>query len=54
MEDDDDVKFLSAQIGKMRNSTKVKILGINKTALLTKIAIGKKRWDVSIRKRWVI
>lgn len=37
-----------AHIRKIKNTIKVKILAIDKTALLTKTVIGKKELDVSI------
>lgn len=37
----------------MKNITKVKTLTINKTSLSTKVAVGKQRPDISIRKVWV-
>lgn len=37
-------------IRKMQNITKVKVLEINKTILFTKVVVGGKRPDVSVRK----
>lgn len=34
----------------MQDITKVEALAINKTALLTKVVVGEKRSDISIRK----
>lgn len=47
---DDDVKLLLAQIRKMQDITEVEALTINKTAPLTKVVVGEKRSDISIRK----
>lgn len=43
IKDNDNVELLLTHIKKMQNITKVKVLVIDKTALLTKVAIDKKR-----------
>ena len=50
IEDNDDVKLLSAQIKKVENTAEVGTLASDETAPSTKGAVGRKGVDVSVGK----
>lgn len=54
IKDDHDLELLLAHIGKMQNTAKVETSAIYKIALLTKVAVGTKKPDVSNRNVWVV
>ena len=50
IEDDDVVKLSLTYIRKMQNTAKIEVLAIDKMALSTKIIIGEKGLDISVKK----
>lgn len=52
IKDDDDVKFPLVNIRKMQNIAESEISAINKTVLLPKAIIGRKKLGISIIKTW--
>lgn len=49
MEEDNNIKFLLANIGKMKNIAQIKLSAIAKTVPLNNPIISKRKSDISIR-----